>query len=139
MATYFEDLTKAFDTALVTFGMDNDIKVALENIDAPTSTDIPYLASYMLLSDTEQADLFWTEQRSGVYQVDINVGSALGSAPLNRLADKLNAAFAAGDCFSRNEICAEVQSVSLGPPIVENGWAKRPLSINFIAFTARIR
>uniref|UniRef100_A0AAU8GCB8 Tail terminator n=1 Tax=Salmonella phage vB_SEnST11_KE06 TaxID=3161164 RepID=A0AAU8GCB8_9CAUD len=139
MATYFEDLTKAFDTALVTFGMDNDIKVALENIDAPTSTDLPYLASYMLLSDTEQADLFWTEQRSGVYQVDINVGSALGSAPLNRLADKLNAAFAAGDCFSRNEICAEVQSVSLGPPIVENGWAKRPLSINFIAITARIR
>lgn len=139
MATYFEDLTKAFDTALVTFGMDNDIKVALENTDAPTSTDMPYLASYMLLSDTEQADLFWTEQRSGVYQVDINVGSALGSAPLNRLADKLNAAFAAGDCFSRNEICAEVQSVSLGPPIVENGWAKRPLSINFIAFTARIR
>ncbi|EHE6890147.1 hypothetical protein J0Q14_004182 [Salmonella enterica] len=139
MATYFEDLTKAFDSALVTFGMDNDIKVALENIDAPTSTDMPYLASYMLLSDTEQADLFWTEQRSGVYQVDINVGSALGSAPLNRLADKLNAAFAGGDCFSRNEICAEVQSVSLGPLIVENGWAKRPLSINFIAFTARIR
>ncbi|QGJ84398.1 tail protein [Salmonella phage vB_SenS-EnJE1] len=93
----------------------------------------------MLLSDTEQADLFWTEQRAGVYQVDINVGSALGSAPINRLADKLNAAFAAGNCFSRNEICAEVQSVSLGPLIVENGWAKRPLSINFIAFTARIR
>ncbi|HAD6610300.1 TPA_asm: hypothetical protein G1W82_25495, partial [Salmonella enterica subsp. enterica serovar Typhimurium str. SL1344] len=96
MATYFEDLTKAFDTALVTFGTDNDIKVALENIDAPTSTDAPYLASYMLLSDTEQADLFWTEQRAGVYQVDINVGSALGSAPINRLADKLNTTFAAG-------------------------------------------
>lgn len=139
MATYFEDLTKAFDTALVTFGADNSIKVALENTDAPTSTDTPYIASYMLLSDTEQADLFWTEQRAGVYQVDINVASALGSAPINRLADKLNAAFAAGNCFSRNEICAEVQSVSLGPPIVENGWAKRPLSINFIAFTARIR
>ena len=57
---YFEDLTKAFDVPLVAFGAANGIKVALENIDAPTSTDTPYLASYMLLADTEQADLFFT-------------------------------------------------------------------------------
>ena len=44
---YFEDLTKAFDVPLVAFGNANGIKVALENIDAPTSTDTPYLASYM--------------------------------------------------------------------------------------------
>lgn len=68
---YFEDLTKAFDVPLVAFGNANGIKVALENIDAPTSTDTPYLASYMLLADTEQADLFFTEQRSGIYQVDL--------------------------------------------------------------------
>ena len=55
---YFEDLTKAFDIALKAFGTANNIAVALENIDAPTSTDTPYLASYMLLADTEQADLF---------------------------------------------------------------------------------
>ena len=53
---YFEDLTKAFDVPLVAFGNTNGIKVALENIDAPTSTDTPYLASYMLLADTEQAE-----------------------------------------------------------------------------------
>lgn len=135
---YFEDLTKAFDIALMSFGAANNIAVALENIDAPTSTDAPYLASYMLLADTEQADLFWTEQRAGVYQVDINVASVKGSAPINKMADLLNAAFKAGSAVSRNAICAEVQSVSLGPLIVQNGWAKRPLSINFIAFTARL-
>ena len=135
---YFEDLTKAFDIALMSFGTVNNIAVALENIDAPTSTDAPYLASYMLLADTEQADLFWTEQRAGVYQVDINVASVKGSAPINKMADLLNAAFKAGSAVSRNAICAEVQSVSLGPLIVQNGWAKRPLSINFIAFTARL-
>lgn len=135
---YFEDLTKAFDVALMSFGAANKIAVALENIDAPTSTDAPYLASYMLLADTEQADLFWTEQRAGVYQVDINVASVKGSAPINKMADLLNAAFRAGSAVSRNAICAEVQSVSLGPLIVQNGWAKRPLSINFIAFTARL-
>lgn len=40
---YFEDLTKAFDVPLVAFGTTNGIKVSLENIDAPTSTDTPYL------------------------------------------------------------------------------------------------
>lgn len=138
MASYFEDLTKAFDIALVNFGSTNSIAVALENIDAPTSVNTPYLASYMLLADTEQADLFWTEQRVGIYQIDINVASAKGSAPINKMADLLNTAFKAGNTFQRNAICAEVQSVSLGPLIVENGWAKRPLTINFIAFTARI-
>lgn len=135
---YFEDLTKAFDIALKAFGTANNIAVALENIDAPTSTNTPYLASYMLLADTKQADLFWTEQRAGVYQVDINYAQAKGSAPINKMADLLNAAFKAGSAVSRNAICAEVQSVSLGPLIVQNGWAKRPLSINFIAFTARL-
>lgn len=135
---YFEDLTKAFDIALMSFGTVNNIAVALENIDAPTSTDAPYLAGYMLLAPTEQADLFWTEQRAGVYQVDINVASVKGSAPINKMADLLNAAFKAGSAVSRNAICAEVQSVSLGPLIVQNGWASRPLSINFIAFTARL-
>lgn len=138
MMGYFEDLTKAFDIPLMTFGTANSIAVALENIDAPTSTDKPYLASYMLLADTEQADLFWTEQRDGIYQVDINYSSVIGSAAINKMADKLNAAFKAGVSLSRNDICAEVLSVSLGPLIVQNGWAKRPLSINFTAFTKRL-
>ena len=133
MASYFEDLTKAFDIPLVAFGSANNIAVALENIDAPTSTSTPYLAGFMLLADTQHADLGFTEQR-----IDINVSSTKGSAPVNKLADLLNVAFKAGSSFTRNAICAEVQSVSLGPLIVENGWAKRPLSINFIAFTSRI-
>lgn len=135
---YFEDLTKVFDIALKSFGTANSIAVALENIDAPTSTAIPYLASYMLLSPTQQADLFFTEERAGVYQIDIYAASARGSAPVNKMADLLNATFKAGATFQRNGICAEVQSVDLGPLMVENGWAMRPLSVNFIAFTARI-
>lgn len=135
---YFEDLTKAFDIPLVAFGTNNNVAVALENIDVPTDTSKPYLAGYMLLADTEQADLGFTEQRAGVYQIDINVSSTKGSTPINKLADLINVAFKAGTTFRRNDICAEVQSVSLGPLIVGNGWAKRPLSISFLAFTARI-
>lgn len=138
MASYFEDMTKVFDIALESFGSTNNLAVALENIDAPTNTAAPYLSSFMLPVPTEQADLGFTEQRAGVYQIDINYASVKGSAPINKIADLLNATFKAGSTFRRNDICAEVQSVSLGPLIVQNGWAKRPLSISFIAFTARI-
>lgn len=138
MATYFEDLTKAFDIALMAFGAANSMTVALENIDAPTSTDTPYLSGTMLLAETEQADLFWTERRAGIYQVDINVASVKGSAFINKMADLLNAEFKASNTFRRNAICAEVLSVSIGPLIVQNGWATRPLSINFVAYTERL-
>lgn len=138
MATYFHDLSTVFDNALINFGSTNSIAVALENIDTPTNVNTPYLAGYMLLADTEHADLGFTEQRAGIYQIDINVASAKGSAPINKMADLLNTAFKTGNTFQRNAICAEVTRVDLGPLIVENGWAKRPLTINFIAFTARI-
>lgn len=138
MASYFEDMTKVFDIALQAFGVTNGLVVALENIDAPTSTTTPYLAGFMLPVPTKQADLGFTERRAGVYQVDINYASAKGSAPINKTADLLNSTFKAGATFQRNGICAEVQSVSLGPLIVQNGWAKRPLSIDFIAFTERL-
>ena len=138
MATYFQDLTVVFYNALQAFAQANTVNYAFENVNTPTSTDKPFLAGYVLLADTEQADLFWTERRAGVFQVDINVASSKGSTQINQLADKLNEAFKAANTFSRNDICAEVQSVSLGPLIVENGWAKRPLSINFVAYTQRL-
>ena len=138
MATYFEDLPIVFNNALKTFCDLNSLVCAPENNDAPTDTAVPYLASYVLLAPTEQADLGFTERRDGIYQIDINYASARGQNQINKTADLLNATFKAGATFRRNGICAEVQSVSLGPLIVQNGWAKRPLSINFIAFTERL-
>lgn len=138
MATYFQDLTVVFYNALQAFSQANAVNYAFENVNTPTSTDKAFLAGYVLLADTEQADLFWTERRAGVFQIDINVASSKGSTQINQLADKLNEAFKAANTFSRNDICAEVQSVSLGPLIVENGWAKRPISINFVAYTQRL-
>ena len=138
MATYFEDLPIVFNNALKTFCDAKGLACAPENNDAPTDTAVPYLASYVLLAPTEQADLGFTERRDGIFQIDINYTSARGQNEINKTADQLNATFKAGATFRRNGICAEVQSVSLGPLIVQNGWAKRPLSINFIAFTERL-
>ena len=121
MATYFEDLPIVFNNALKTFCDAKGLACAPENIDAPTSTATPYLASFVLLAPTEQADLGFTERRDGIFQIDINYTSARGQNAINKTADLLNATFKAGATFRRNGICAEVQSASLGPLIVQNG------------------
>lgn len=134
----FEDIQKVFDIALYQFGQTNSIKFCRENIDCPTDIATPYLAGFLLLAPTEQADLGLTEFRQGIYQVDINYASHLGSAPLNKMADLLNASIYAGQHLTRNNICAGIESIDLGPLSVDNGWATKPLTINFNAYTARI-
>lgn len=134
----WEDTTKAFDKPFKQFGTDNSIKACLENIDAPTDTSTPFLSSFMLTGDVEEADLSVNEFREGIYQVDINYASHLGSASINKMADLLNAVFKTGACFDFNDICLCVTSVTLSPLIVSGGWAKRSLSINWNTYTARL-
>jgi hypothetical protein len=134
----FQDLTKVLDIALMQFGVDNSIEVFLENIDSPTSTATPYLSSFVLLAPVQQADLSVSEYRQGIYQVDVNYASNLGSEPINIMADLLNAAFKTGQHLTRNDVCVEIEGVDLGPLMVAGGWAKRPLSINWNLFTARL-
>ena len=90
---YTEAIQKSLDIALKVFGVANSITVALENINAPTDTGTPYLAGFMIPSDVESADLYFTDRRSGIYQIDINYASTLGSAPINRMVDKLTSTF----------------------------------------------
>lgn len=134
----FEDMQGLFDLELKNFGVLNAIDAEIENDDYKPSTGTPYLSGFLLLSPTEQADLGVTEFRQGIYQVDINYASHLGSAPLNKMADLLNQTIYAGKHLTRNNICAGVESVDLSPLIVEGGWAKKSLSINFNAYTQRI-
>jgi hypothetical protein len=132
------DITKAFNVPFRQFGIDNNIATALENIDAPTDTGTPYLSSFMLTGLVEQADLTVTEFRAGIYQIDINYASTLGSAPINKMADLLNATFKTGSTWVWKDICLQVSSVELSPLRVQNGWATRSLSINWTTFTARL-
>lgn len=135
----FEDIQKAFNSRMETFSVDNFIPFCAENIDCPTSTDTPYLAGFLLLAPVFQGDLGVNEFRQGVFQVDINYASHTGSAESNKMADLLNSVFFTGGFITRNEICAQIESVDLGPLIVQDGWAKRPLSINFNVYTQRIQ
>ena len=134
----FEDITKALDKPFKQFGIDNGIKACIENIDCPTDTATPYLASLMLTGAVEEADLSVNEFREGIYQIDINYASHLGSASINKMADKLNAVFKTGSCFEFGDICLCVTSVSLNQLTVQNGWAIRSLSINWNTYTKRL-
>jgi hypothetical protein len=134
----FENITKAFDKPFKQFGIDNSIEACLENINCPTDVKTPYLSSFMLTAPTEEADLSVNEFRQGFYQVDINYASHLGSASINKMADLLNSTFKTGACFDFEDICLCVTSVDLSALIVEGGWAKRVMSVNWDTYTPRI-
>ena len=135
---YTEALQKAFDVALMQFGVANSITVALENINAPTNTATPYLAGFLLPAPVEDADLYFTDRRSGIYQVDVHYASHLGSAPINKMIDLLNAAFKPSTTIQRIPICAEITNFSSDRVIIENGWATKPVSIRFESYTERL-
>lgn len=133
-----ESIQKSLDAALKTFGIANSIIVALENINAPTNTATPYLAGFLLPVPVEDADLYFTDRRSGIYQIDVNYASHLGSAPINKMTDLLNAAFKPSSTFTRSGVCVEVTNFSPERLIVENGWATRPISITWHTYTERL-
>ena len=135
---FIEAIQKAFDIKLQQFGAANAIQIALENINAPTNTAIPYLAGYCLPAAVDLADLYFSERRSGIYQIDINYAQSVGSGPSNRMADLLNKAFAPGINLVRDPVCIEISSVVPGPLIVNGGWAKRPLTVNWSTYTRRL-
>ena len=135
---FIENIQKTLDIAAKQFGVDNAIIVALEDIDAPTDTSIPYLASFQINTSATVSDLGTTDIRSGFYQVDINVKSGTGSAQLNKLADKLNQVFYSGATFTFLTECVQIEDVVPSRVIVGGGWAKMALTINWNSYTKRI-
>jgi len=135
---FVTDLNKVFDGNLKAFGTTNTIEVALNNINMPTSTSTPFLAGFMLPAPVEQADLTVNELREGVYQVDINYASHLGTSVINSMYDLLNETFKVGAEFSFGSICLGIDAVSPSPITVSNGWATLNMSIDWHSYTARL-
>lgn len=133
-----EAITKALNNALYQFGLDNSIDIALENIEYEESTDTPYLASFVINTGVESADLGVSDRRDLIYQVDINYASHLGSTPLNKMADLLNQLFKAGATFYFNGACVAIKAFEPTRILVSNGWATLPLTITCDSYTAKI-
>ena len=131
-------IQKALDIALKQFGIDNSIIVALNNINAPTDVKTPYLAGFNFPTDNASADLGHSDLREGFYQVDINYSSHIGTAPVNKMADLLEALFKAGATFSFGGVCVNIDSfIPAGIP-VNNGWATMSATINWNSYTIKL-
>lgn len=135
---FSEAIQKALDSALVAFGAASGIKVCLENVGAPTDTSVPYLAGFLLPAGVDSADLYFTDRRTGIYQIDINYASATNSAKLNQMTDKLNLAFKPSTELSRTPICLEITRFSHERITVANGWATKPVTIEWVTHTERL-
>jgi len=138
MSDVISNMQKAFDKPLKQFGTDNSIIIALENIDAPTDTNTPYIAGFMLGGDINSADLSVNESLDGIYQIDVNYGSHTGSSKANTMIDKLRAKFPIGSYFYFGGDCFGVDSMTVTPLPVNNGWAQKSISLTLSAFTARL-
>ena len=138
MSNVIENLQKAFDGELIQFGIDNAIEVATENIDEPTDTSKPYVSGYLLDVDFSSADLGFNELASTIYQIDVNYASHTSSLVANKMIDKLRAQFKInsshhwplvdGDCFT-------VTDISISNLPVNNGWARKSISLTISGFT----
>lgn len=135
---YTESIQKALDAALVSFGAANNIAVSLENIPYTPNVSTPYLSGYFLPADVSDADLYFTDSRSGIYQIDVNYGSGAGTAAINRMVDLLNSAFKPSKELLRSGVYVEILKFNPERVTIANGWAIKPISINWIAHTARL-
>ena len=134
----FENITKALDKPYRLFSADNSIKACVENIDCPTSTDTPYLSSFIRMAPTEEADLSVNEFRQGFYQIDVNYPSHTGVTNLNEMADLLNAVFKTGACFDFEGVCLCITSNDFNIAGVSNGWVTGNMIINWNTYTNRL-
>lgn len=132
---YITDIDKAFDLALFRFGRDNAIEIATSNIDMETDVFTPYLSGFQLPVPVEPADLGFNDLRQGVYQIDINYASHLGSLPLNEMADLLNETFNTGTTLEFGLVCVIIDSFSPSNVTVSNGWGMMNCTINWACYT----
>jgi hypothetical protein len=131
-------IQKALDKTLIQFGIDNSIVIALNSIDAPTDTSIPFLASTQINIGVEVADLGTSDIRGGIYQVNINYESHIGTPDFNKMADLLNETFKAGANFFHGGVCVNITSCEPTQILINNGWGVMPLTINWDSYTARL-
>ena len=134
-----ENINKALNKALYQFGTDNGIAIALENQSFTPDDKQEYLASFLLSSGMNSADIGVSDWRNGLYQIDINVQQNSGKSRTNKIADMLNQLFFAGSTFNKNDICVYVESFD--PPQntnVQNGWATSSITITWNSYTAKI-
>jgi hypothetical protein len=132
------NIQKALDKTLKQFGVDNGVDIALNNVDAPTDTSIPFLASTQINTGVAVADLGTTDIRGGIYQININYASHTSTAPFNKMADLLNETFKAGACFYHGGVCVSIDTCEPTQVLPNNGWGVMPLTITWSSYTARL-
>lgn len=142
---YTEAIQIALDVAMRNFAEANSLAYQLENnalmkgtTKVEMSTSQPYLAGHLMSAAVDSADLYFTDRRAGIYQIDVNYASGVGTGSINRMTDLLNAAFKPGTVLTRTPICLEITKFSPERPTVQNGWATKPVTIEWITYTERL-
>lgn len=136
MSEVFENIQKAFDVPLKTFGVNEGIDVYLDNISG--DPDSEFIFGYMLDTDLTPAEMGVSELADGLYQIDVYYPTKMGSAPINAMIDKLRAVFYSGSRFNWGDDCFDVLSNSVSRIIQSDGFAKKSLTLSISGFTQQL-
>lgn len=114
------------------------LSVAWENRDFKPSPNAVYLRPRLLPATPRAAGLGSDAQdaQPGIYQIDVMGLQGKGWASVAAIADNLRAAFSRGLRLSATgeNSTVMVQSVAVGPAMIEDTRYKVPVSVNFIAY-----
>ena len=116
------------------------LSIATENLDFTPTQGAVYLRPYLLLATPRAAALGVDapDYQRGIYQVDIMALKGGGWGAAYAIADKLNTALKRGSRLISTGTLAGttvvVESVAIGPAMVEDTRYKIPVSITFYAY-----
>ncbi len=134
----FENIQKALNGELKSFGVANSIDAALPNEGYEPDLSKPYLEGSHRPTSKDTADLGVSDITKGFYQININYASGRGSTLINRMADLINAVFKPGACFAHNATCVNIVRCEPGPIIPNDGWATMPITIYWDSYSAQL-
>ncbi len=117
------------------------LPIAFENVNYDATNGEPFLACFVLRAPTVQAELGYAgcDERTGIFQIDINYREGSGPTVHAEMADDINAFFRSGETFTGNDFRVNIRNVSAGVLRIGNGWATLPMTIEYYSFTERVQ
>lgn len=127
------------DQALVKTFIDNitGLEIAHENDDFTPTAGTAYAELRVLQNDTTPLNLKDTNETDGVFRVLLNYPSNGGAIAAKSKADTIFSTFKIGASLTYSGVTLTIVSNQRQPGLVEEGWYRIILTMNYRAFIAR--
>lgn len=99
----------------------------------PSGNEI-YISTFNLPSSSAVVESNASQDFIGIYQIDVNVPMSTGTADANEIADNLAGLYPIGSNIAFGGVSVKIVGNDHSPVIVQGGFSKVSLSINYSSF-----